>query len=300
MKPDSKTKVLSRLALLAAALIWGGSFVVLKNALDGMPVFYIFSIRFLLGAAILAAVFFRRMKNINKKAILGSIPIGMCLFLAYATQTYGLIGTTPGINAFLTDVYCVLTPFLYWIFAKRRPDRFNIISSVICVVGIGLVSLDGSPTLNRGEILTLVCSVFFGLHLVFIDIFGRDCDPVVMTVLQFLVAGALSTPCAIILEQPPVITASALLQLGYLVVLATCGALLLQNVGQKYTPASQSAVLLSLESVTGVLFSVLFYGERPQAPTFIGFALIFIAITISETKLEFLRKKRSAETKAKE
>ena len=229
-----------------------------------------------------------------KKCLLGAILIGICLFIAYTLQTYGLMYTTPGANAFLTDVYCVLTPFLYWIISKKAPDKYNIIASVICLVGIGLVSLDGDLTMNIGDILTLLCSIFFGLHLVFVYIFGKDSDPIVMTILQFLVAGLLSIPCAVVLETPPVFTADSILQMGYLVVLATAGAMLFQNFGQKFTPPSQAAVLLSLESVLGVVFSIIFYGERPDLMAYAGFVLIFVAITISETKLSFLKKRRKA------
>ena len=83
--------------------------------------------------------------------------------------------------------------------------------------------------------------------------------------------------------------------LTYLALFATAGALLLQNVGQRYTPAAPAAILLSLESVFGVLFSVIFYHETVTARLAMGFGLIFLAVIISETKLSFL-KRRVAQT----
>ena len=86
---------------------------------------------------------------------------------------------------------------------------------------------------------------------------------------------------------------NAWLELGYLAVFATTAALLLQNVGQSVTPAAPASILLSLESVFGVLFSVLFYGEEVTLRLGLGFGLIFLAVMASETQFAFLRRKRA-------
>ena len=211
--------------------------------------------------------------------------------MAYAFQTIGLQYTTPGKNAFLTAIYCVLVPFLVWIIYRTRPDRFNIIAAVLCITGTGFVSLDGSLTVGVGEVLTLMCGFFFSVHLLAVSSFTKRIDVFALTILQFVAAGVCSLLMALVLcESLFVPAAQDLFRLLYLAVFATTIALLLQNVGQKHLSASGAAILLSLESVFGALCSILVYGERPDAAEYIGFALIFTAVIVSETKLSFIKK----------
>ena len=122
-------------------------------------------------------------------------------------------------------------------------------------------------------------------------------DIYLLTVFQFAIAALYAWICgALFQELPPtsVISSDLIIQMAYLVVMATTVALLFQNVGQVWSDPSSAAVILSLESVFGVLFSVLFYGDPVTGQLLAGFALIFVAVVCSETKFSFLRKKKSA------
>ena len=182
-----------------------------------------------------------------------------------------------------------MVPFMFWCISKKKPDKYNITAAVICLAGIGLVSLTSDLTVGKGDALTLLAAVFYALHMVFIAMFSKDKDPTVLTILQFAVTALFSwfiiTPVAF------EITVSLTTSVLYLALFATAACLLLQNVGQKYTNPSEAAIILSLESVFGVLFSILFYGEKITPQIGIGFVLIFVAIIISETKLSFIKKK---------
>ena len=281
-----------RLALLAAALIWGSSFIVMKSAVVGVPVFMLLGIRFTVGCALLALLFMKRLKGVGKRQILHGCIVGVLLFLAYTVQTFGLKGTTPGRNAFLTAVYCVLVPFVNWVLLRRRPTRWNWLAGVLCLGGIGLVSLDGDLRMNQGDALTLLGGLFYALHMVAVSRFGEDEDPVVLTLLQFGAAAVCCWGLSLLTETPPdVFPQGAWLELGYLAVFVTTAALLLQNVGQSVTPAAPAAILLSLESVFGVAFSVLLGGETLTIRLMMGFVLIFAAVIASETEFSFLRRK---------
>jgi drug/metabolite transporter (DMT)-like permease len=121
---------------------------------------------------------------------------------------------------------------------------------------------------------------------------SKDKDPVLLTILQFGYAGIISWVFTILFEDiPKSFSPNAVFELLYLAVFATAIALLLQNIGQKYTKPAPAAIILSLEAVFGVIFSVIFYKEEITAKLFLGFLLIFIAIITSETKWAFLRKK---------
>lgn len=286
---------LARAALFGATVIWGSSFFVMKNTLAEIPVFYLLAVRFLTGAAVLLLLSLKKLKSLKADTVLKGGILGALLFCGYVAQTFGLVYTTPGKNAFLTAFYCILVPFFYWAVARVRPDRFNILASVVCVAGIGLVSLTGGLSIRTGDALTLLCGVFYALHIVSVAVFSKDHDIFLLTLVQFACAALLGSVCGVLFETfPRTVSPGSVWSLVYLCFLATAAALLMQNIGQKYTPPSTAALILSLESVFGALFSVIFYGERLSLRTVSGFVLIFLAVILSETKLSFLKRKKEA------
>ena len=282
--------------IILATIIWGSSFVVMKNSVDVLPTFWLLAIRFSASAIVLAIVFLPRWKVCDKQYLIGGTVMGFCLFVAYTFQTYGLERTTPGKNAFFTAVYCVIVPFLYWIIAKRRPDKFNVLAAFLCIGGIALVSVTGSnaSAFNLGDVLTLIGGLFFACHIVAVAKYSEGRDIFILTTLQFASFAIFSWIGVLVTQttvSPSVFNQDLIFGLAYLVIFSSCGALLFQNIGQKYTAPATAAVLLSLEAPFGVLFSILLTDERPTALMFLGFALIFLAVVCSETKFSFLRKK---------
>lgn len=287
------TPAMGRLVLLLASLIWGTSFFVMKSAVSQVPVQLLLAFRFTVGFAILGCVFFRRWKGVQLRTVLRGAVCGVLYSLAYMAQTYGLQGTTPGKNAFLTAVYCVLSPFFAWLIFRKRPALRNWIAAVLCIVGIGLLSLDAQLTMSRGDALTLLGGVLFAVHLVYVSGWGEEDDPIIMVVTQMGVCaamcwlGALLTGTA---SMPP-LPAGAWTELIYLAVFATALAGLMQNVGQSVTPAAQSAILLSLESVFGAMFSCMVGADTLTLRLAAGFIVIFAAVLLGETSLHLPRRK---------
>ncbi|MBO5340063.1 MAG: DMT family transporter [Oscillospiraceae bacterium] len=291
-------EIMRRLAkpmLFAAAIIWGTSFFIMKNTLDAMPVFSLLAIRFTAGAVLLSMVCWKKWRYFSRDYVWRGAIIGLFLFLAYTVQTFGLERTTPSKNAFLTAVYCVMVPFLYWAVMGHRPDRYNIIAAFLCVTGVGLVSLNGDLTVNMGDVLTLIAAGFYAAHIIAVEKVSPGKDIYLLTVFQFAFAAVYSWVGCLLLEDFPVQAVcdpAVFLPLGYLCVMATTAALLFQNVGQIWSDPASASVILSLESVFGVLFSVIFYGDLVTLPMMLGFVCIFIAVVCSETKFSFCRYKR--------
>ena len=298
---STKATLWPQLLIVCATIIWGSSFLIMKQTVDGIPVFTLLAIRFTVAGVLLSLVFWKKWRLLNKETLLGGGLLGTLMFLGYVFQTYGLSGigswegTTPGKNAFLTATYCVLVPFLNWLLTRKRPDRYNIAAAVLCLLGIGLVSLTEDFTVVGGDVITLVCGVAFSLHILAVDRYAKTCDILLLTVLQFLFM-ALWSWIGVFLagETLSVLPSGAdILRLGYLAVCASGLAMLFQNIGQANTPPSTGAVLLSLEAPFGVVFSVLFGTERPTAQMYLGFVLIFFAVILSDTKLSFLAKQNA-------
>lgn len=296
---ENRVKILASIGLVVAALIWGFAFVVVKNSLDQIPPVYMLAFRFTIASIGLGIIFFKRIKKIKKANIMAGIILGIFLYLGYVLQTIGCLYTTAGKNAFLTTIYVVIVPFLYWVISKKSPDAYCIASAFMAIVGIGLLSLNGNMTINIGDVLTLLCGFAFAVHLIYINKFSEHQDPIILTFIQIFVAAVLSWMTAPIMDGsfPMEVTRPDMLGgMLYLGICSTMIAFLLQNVCQKYTEPSTAALLLSMEAVFGVVFSIIFLGEFLTTKMLIGCALIFTAVIMAETKFDFIKqtvKKRS-------
>jgi drug/metabolite transporter (DMT)-like permease len=284
---------LAKPMLFSAALIWGTSFFIMKNALDSLPVYALLALRFTAGAILLSIVCIKKWKGFTVDYLWRGAIVGGFLFTAYTVQTFGLSMTTPSKNAFLTSVYCVMVPFFTWMVVKRKPDRFNVAAALLCVLGVGLVSLNEQLSVNLGDLLTLLCAVFYASHIVAVEKLSPGKDIYLITIFQFAFAALYAWIGSVTTEVFPtqaLMDPAVFLPLAYLCVMATTVALLFQNVGQIWSDPASASVILSLESVFGVAFSVVCYGDAVSVQMLCGFVLIFVAVLCSETKFSFLRK----------
>lgn len=292
--------------LLVTAAIWGSAFIVLKDAIDGLPVFFVLAFRFLTGGALLAAVFFRSFKNIGLKVVLKGAATGAVVAAAYAVQTIGLKHTTPGMNAFLTAVYCVITPFMTWAVTRKRPSVFRFAAASVCFAGVGLLSVSGGGGFTfMGEGMTLISGVFFAAQIVLIDVLAKDEDPMQFTVWELLSCGMilLVVYLAAQLDEPLNIDGAEWGRLIYLGAVATALALALMTMGVRYASPVAGALIMSLESVFGVAFSLLFGYERISVKSAFGFLLIFLAVALGEggpALLKYLKNKIISKRKCTE
>ena len=282
-----------KLMLVAMALIWGYSFLTMKTVLDTVPTFMLLACRFLLSAVIMFIIFHKRIKaHFNREYLGFGVLMGCVIWSAYAAQTLGLVDTTPGKNAFLTGTYCILVPFIALILFKERVTKWHIASALLCLVGVGFVALDNF-SIQMGDLMTLVGAVFFAVDMAVVGHIGRTRDVSVLTSWMFLFVGLFSLAATTAFE-PRVPaeqwTPEIIGQLVFLAVVCTTIGLLLQNQALSHVPPATGSLLLSLESPSGVLFSVLMAGEVLTGKLIFGFVLIFLSIVLSETHFSFLRK----------
>ncbi|MDO4807460.1 MAG: DMT family transporter [Coriobacteriales bacterium] len=272
-----------------AALLWGGSFVVLKDTLDVISPAWLMAIRFALAGVVMVSVFFPRVRaSLDKGHLVGAVLLGISGGLGYLIQNIGLTDTTAGHNAFLTATYCVMVPFLHWVVARVRPTVANLAAALIAVAGVGALSLGGEDpfALRWGDWLTIVGAFWFAVQIEIMVAVARGKDIVAMTSIEFFVMSALCGTYGLLCEPIP---APAVFQsvdfwlaMGYLVLLSSCLCTIAQNVGQAHVPPAQASLLLSLESVFGVFFSVVLFGEELTLQLVAGFGLVFAAVLISE------------------
>lgn len=273
--------------LTLTALIWGTGFVVMKNTLSSVPPAAIIAIRYTIAAALTAVLFHKHLKGIARADVARGALVGLLLALAYIVQTIGLAYTTAGKNAFLTTVYVLLVPFASWLIFRQKLSRSNFIAAALMLAGIGCLSLDGeSGGLNIGDLLTLLCGVFYAAHIMAVERCQRKTNTYALIVLQFAFAAAFAAVYHLLFERglPMSMHMDTVGSLLYLSVFSTTIAMSLQNIGQSMAPASHASILLSLESVFGALASCIFLGEAVTPRMLLGFAVIFAALVVNSLR----------------
>lgn len=255
-----KKETLGKCFLLTSALIWGSSFVVMKSAVDFITPFVLLFIRFTLSTIFMSCLFYKKIKKIKKEDLIGGFCAGLALFSAFSIQTFGLRLTTPGKNAFLTAVYCTIVPLLSWLLFRKKPEKSQIYAALLCFIGVGFVSLDSSLNMNLGDFYTLIGGFLYAVHIIVCEKAMKKTSPIIITVLQFTFAAIFSFVASLLFEDMSLIIkidSSIYLQILYLAFFATTLCYLFQNVGQSWVNENIAALLLSLESVFGVFFSIL-------------------------------------------
>ena len=287
---NENKKLWATLALLLTATIWGSAFVAQKFAVDELSTSFIIAGRFTVAGIITAAASYKKWHLIDKGYLLGGLIAGGTMALGSGLQTVAMtFGTTPGKSAFLTAAYCVIVPFFAWLFMKERPKRNHILSAIVCLLGVGLISLEGSLKVTFGDAVTLLCSVAFAGNIIAIAYFCRGRDPLLLTMLQICTAGVLGWISVFATGGlPGHISPLAAGNVLYLGVFSTAVCLSLQTIGLKYINATVATILLSLESVFGVIFSVLLFHEQITLKMTAGFAVVFAAILLSQ--LDYTKK----------
>jgi len=277
--------ILADLSLVMIAMVWGISFVFVKVAIGVIPPMEFIGVRFVIASLVLAIIFYKPLLKTNKNEIMAGCVIGIFLFLGFFTQTIGLQFTTPGKSGFITGIYIVIVPFLASIYYKKFVGWLPITGAVIAFIGLGLlsVSFDELYLLGKGDLLTLICAFGFALHILSVENYINRFNPFVLSIVQIGFTGILSLLYSAFFE--PVTFSIPLNVWGavaFTALLSTCLGFLGQNVAQKFTSSTHTALLLGLEAPFSLLFSIMLWGELITLRGLAGCALIFTAIMMIE------------------
>lgn len=291
------TEKKATIILLVVAIVWGTGFICVDLLLDaGFPIFQILAGRFFIGATILSIVFRKKIANVTKEDLKGSFVVGALLTIAFGFQIFGQAHSSPSINAFVTATYVVLVPTISYFFLNGKMDKFEVLASVLTLLGISLIAFSGNSTgtgSNMGILLTLLGALGFALQIISVEYYTKTIDPIIVTIFMFWTACILSTIVSIIIfaydgKLPNLSSTENIINsigpLVFLGVFSTSIAFLGQNVAQGYTSATNTAILLSLESVFAAIFSVLYLNEQLSPIMIMGFIIVFSAILIAELK----------------
>jgi len=284
--------------LLITAFIWGSSFVAQSKGLDYVGPFTFNTVKNIIGGFFLIPIImvidkikmknqltdqqFKEEKVMNKTLIIGGILCGIALYAGCSLQQFGLLYTTAGKSGFITALYIVIVPLL-GIFFKNRITLKVWISVVVAIFGFYLLCITENFNINKGDIITLICALFFSIHILLIDYFAPRVDGVRMSCIQFFICGIISFFSMIIFEEPSISSIlSAWLPLAYAGFLSCGVAYTLQVIAQKDTEPVIASLIMSLEAVFAALSGWLILHEVLSVQEFIGCILVFVAIVITQ------------------
>lgn len=278
-------KYKGELLLAITALMWGSGFVGMAVGLEYWTVFQLMGLRFTLATVLLCLIFHKKLRLINKAVLWKGAVLGAILFAAFAVQTYGLLYTTPAKNAFLTAINVLIVPVLAYLIYKRRFDRYEVIAAILALLGIGFLSLTSSFTMNVGDVLSILCAVLFAFDIFYTNVFVKKEDALALTIVQFMTASVLGIVMMFVLgEVPTAVEPTGVYVIVYLAVFCTCVAYVCQNIGMQYANPTKSAIILSMESLFGTLFSVWLLNELLTGRMIFGCFLILVAVLFAELK----------------
>lgn len=278
-----RSMLLADTALLGVALFWGVGYVAVKAALESFTPLWLLVFRFIPSFLFLSLIFRRRMAALTLPAAKSGLLAGCILAMSFLASTTGLVFTTAGKQAFITTAYVVLVPLLLWGATRRFPGGGAFFSALLCFAGMSFLTLQGDFSIGLGDGLSLLSAFFLALHMLVVERSVRDHDPVPLAVIQIGVVGFAALFLAPFLEKFPVqVSPAAWAALAYNIFLGTVFALVTQNVAQRHTTSTHTALILSLEGVFGAAAGAMVLGEIFTGRMIAGCPLIFISILVTE------------------
>ncbi len=285
------------LSILSITIVWGSSFILMKNLLDYTPVFGYLSLRFLLASVILCLMFFKRFKNMNARTVKLGVLVGLTVFAGMALQVMGLRYTTASNSGFITGLNVVLVPVISALYLKKKPPLQAVAGVLLAAAGLFFLSGGIQFQFNKGDLMTLLCAVCFAFQIIFIDQAASTEDPILIAIIQVASAALLYTAVWGFQGFPlPVVNTTLVTTILWTGAFGTAFALGVQTVAQKHTTPTRTALIITCEPVFAAIFAWTIPNsqgitEKPGLFTVAGCILILGGMLLSE--LPSLKKKEA-------
>jgi len=288
-------KARANILLFITAFIWGSAIVAQKDAMSYIGPFTFNGVRMIIGGVVLIPVIIflrkrglaeapdaRQIKGFtHDPSFIGGFFCGVALFFAIIIQQIGLVYTTAGKTGFITALYIIIVPIL-GVFMRKRIAKIIWLCVVLAVSGIYLLCIKGDFTMNYGDFLVLISAFCYAVHIITVDRFTSQGDPVKISCIQFFVCGALCIPTMIIEATPFSNLLLAWFPIFYSGVISCGVAYTFQVVAQRDAAPTITAIILSFESVFAALIGFLALHEILSVKEIVGCLLMFAAIILAQ------------------
>lgn len=270
-------------ALIAVAVVWGATFIVVKDAVAAYPLYSFLTLRF--GIAVLAflLIFPRAASRLDLRVTGVGMLAGLFLCAGYVFQTWGLQGTTASKAAFITGMFVVITPMMQAVLLRLMPKPTTLLGVALAVVGLWLLSGASAEGWSVGDTRVLLCAVAYSAHMIVLGSIGKRHDPLALTLVQLVTTAVVCGGFALLLERPLTLPDSTDVWFALLVtgVLASAVAFAVQTYAQRYIPPARTALILISEPAFGGMFGWL-AGEVLGVRGLAGAALILGGMAVAE------------------
>ncbi|MDL2276043.1 DMT family transporter [Breznakia sp. OttesenSCG-928-G09] len=272
------------ISLVLTTILWGLGFIFVDQALSaGWQPFPLLMMRGFIGGAFMFFLSFKKKWYKNKTTLTLGITNGVLFFLGFAFQTTGQELSSIPNTAFITTLNVLFVPFISRIFLKRHIQNKIYFAGILALLGTAVLSFNESLSFHTGDILLILCALFFALQIIYNEKCGAHGDPLSITCIQLLTMGTLSLICMPIFQQTT-IPNNGWESVLYLALFSSAIASLLQLYGQTHVEPSRASLILTMEAVIGTLASTFILSQPLELSTILGGALMLSAVLIVEYK----------------
>jgi drug/metabolite transporter (DMT)-like permease len=277
--------------LVAAAALFGATFVVVQEGVESAEPVPFIAVRYLVALALLAPLAASRLRTRDPRLWWDGAAAGLALGCGYVLQTTGLQYTTPSVSAFITYLLVVFVPIISAVVLRRRPHPLTVFGVALAVVGLALLTGGAGQGFGRGEWLTLGCAVAFAAHVVILARVAPRHDVVALTTVQVATVmvgcGVLGFVTGGYRLGTPGWVAAIVTGIG-----ATAVAFLLQTWAQRVVGPTRTAIVLLLEPVFAAALGAVL-GERLGLSGVVGAALILVSVVVVEVLPQLVPPRRA-------
>lgn len=278
-----KRQIKADLALLLMTLIWGSTFVMVKDAVTNYPVFPFLAIRFGMATLILLVVGYKRLRTITWRKLAAGVVVGLLLFAGYSFQTIGLRYTSASKAGFITGLSVVIVPVLSMLFWKHKLSVAAILGVLLATLGLASLTLNDRFNIGYGDLIVLGCAFSYALHIISIGIFAPRIDPIALSIVQIATVTMACTAASFITGVSwPAPTGQVWFAAGFTGLLATALAFGVQTSAQRFTSSTHTALIFVAEPVFAAVFGVLWAGDVLTGRVLAGGIMIVVGMIISE------------------
>jgi drug/metabolite transporter (DMT)-like permease len=271
--------------LIAVTLVWGSTFVLVKDGVERVPPASFNALRFGLAAVVLGACCLPALRKLGRDGRRHGALLGVFLFAGYALQTAGLRHTQASTAGFITGMFVVFTPILSAVLLRRRPGPAAVAGVALATGGLALLSLKGSWYPGFGDLLVLGCALAFAAHIVGLGAWSHRHATLPLTAVQLAVAALLHGALAVASEAPRAGYRWDAVVIGALLVtalLASAAGFWVQTAAQRVIPPTRTAIILTMEPVFAGLFGYALLRERLSGQGWLGAGLILAGMLTAE------------------
>lgn len=268
--------------IVLVALFWGSTYFLTKMAVEELEPFNLTALRFGTAFIITVLFFFKRIRNADRTVIKYSIILGVLAVIAVLSMTFGVQYTTASNAGFLISLSVVMIPLISVVVLKKKIKAKLLLSVVLATIGIVCLTLNEQLTINKGDILCILCATSFAVQVLIMERIPKTADSVAIGALQLGITAVVNFILSFFLENFTV--PRDLKVWGVIVILGvfcTAFCYIIQIYALKNTSAIQAGIILSLEPVFSAIFAYIFLGELLSKQGYIGAILLFISVILA-------------------